>query len=148
MEHFLPNNTDAAFGKASRARKPSALLLHYNYGAAAVKLWGREKQILEELAKESRPPKPVPAPSGPSGGVHTRSLTIDKRKKAVAAAEEAKITGASKGKHRATWDEDDVMLFLWGNSRAARERHLKTSEAKRENLEQWRQCVDSSTGSA
>jgi len=145
FERMLPNNTDAAFGKASRAKKPSALLLHYNYGAAAVKKWGRKIYILEDIAKKSRPRKPVPAPSGPSRGIHNRSLTIKKRGRAVATAEKAKIAGAIKGNRKATWDEDDVMLFLWGNSRAARERHFKTSEEKRVNLEQWRQGVDNST---
>ena len=66
----LPDNSDAAFGKTSRlgAKKPSALLLHYNYGIAAVKLWGRKTHILEDKAKEFRPPKPVPCSStiGPS----------------------------------------------------------------------------------
>ena len=54
----------------------------------------------------------------------------------MAAAEEAK-----KATGKAGWDEDDVMLFFWGNSKAARERYRKTHEAKRENLEQWRQGI-------
>ena len=137
---IISNNADAAFGKASTARKPSALLLHYNYGAAAVKLWGRKTHILQGHSKESHPPKPVPIPLGSPKGIHDRTVATEKRRKAVAAAEAAKKASSSKGPDRkAAWDEDDVMLFFWGNSRAARERHLKTSKAKRENLEQWRQ---------
>jgi len=83
---------------------------------------------------------PNPIPFGPPKQVHDRVLAIEKRRKAKAAAEEAKKANASKGaKPKAAWDEDDVMLFFWGNSRVARERYRKTHEAKRENLEQWRQ---------
>ena len=32
------------------------------------------------------------------------------------------------------WDEDDVMLFLWGNSMAARERQAKEAN----NINKWR----------
>ena len=134
-EDVLPINSDAAFGKTSRARKQSALLLHYNYGAAALKLWGRKTHILEDNAKKSRPPKPVTALSGPSKKAHNRSHAIKKREKAAKAAE------TSKGKRTAAWDEDDMMLFFWGNSRVATERHHKTSKAKKETLEQWRQGV-------
>jgi len=119
------------------ARKPSALLLHYNYGAAAVKMWGQNIHILTRHAKKSRPPKPDPVPFGPPTQIHDRVRAIEKRRKA---AEEAKTAGASKGtKRRAAWDEDDVMLFFWGNSRAATERYHKTREEKRKNLELWRQ---------
>ena len=142
MQRILPNHSDAAFGKNSVARKPSTLLLHYNYGAAAVKLWGCETHILADKAKQSRPRKPVPTPSGLFKNIHDRSVAIKKRAKALPAAKGAKITGTSKGKSAAAWDEDDVMLFLWGNSRAATERYLKKHEAKMESLEQWRQGVD------
>ena len=137
MERWFPYNIIAAFGKASEsgAKKPSALLLHYNYGVAAVKLWGRKTHILEDLAKKSRPLKSVPALFGASKQVHHDNRLT--REKALSAAEEA---GTSKA---AAWDEDDVMLFFWGNSRAATARNLKVCEEKRESLEQWRQCVDS-----
>ena len=137
MHHQLHNNSDAAFGKSSRAKKPSALLLHYNYGAAAVKLWGRKTHILENCAKKFRPKKPTPAPSGPSKKVHDRSRMLKKYKTALAAALKAKKTATSKGQRKAAWDEDDVMLFLRGNSRAASERR----EEKRKNFEKWRQDV-------
>ena len=138
MQSLLPNNSNAAFAQASAASKPAALLLHYNYGAAAVKLLGHNTHILGGHAKKSRPPKPAPIPIGPPKTVHDRSLTIEKRR-IEAEEEEAKKTRADEGgKRKATLDEDDVMLFFWGNSRRARERYLKAREEKRENLEQWR----------
>ena len=85
-------------------------------------------------AKDSRPPKPDSIPFGPPTQIHDRVLVIEERRKA---AEEAKTAGASKGTARtAAWDEDDVMLFFWGNLRVATERHHKMREAERENLEQ------------
>ena len=70
MQQLLPDNADATFGSRIRACLPSDLLLHYNYGAAAVKLWGHGADMIEDLAK--RPPKPDPIPSGPSKEVHNR----------------------------------------------------------------------------
>ena len=64
---------------------------------------------------------------------------LEKRRAALAASlKAAKKSAKSKGKSKADWDEDDVMLFLWGNSRAASEQHLKKSEEKREGFEKWR----------
>lgn len=37
-----------------------------------------------------------------------------------------------------TWDEDDVMLFLWGNTTAAKERRLEKANEDGERIEQWR----------
>ena len=122
MHRQLPNNSNAAFGKSSGARKPSALLLHYNYGAAAVKFWGRKTHILENHAKKCRPKKPILSPSGPSKNVHdTRSKMLKKRKTASAAATKAKkiATSKAKHKHKAAWDEDDV-IFLYGEIRGRR----------------------------
>ncbi|KAI9566243.1 hypothetical protein HD554DRAFT_2118651 [Boletus coccyginus] len=50
----LPSNSDAAFVSHHKP-KPSDLLLHYNYGAAAVKLWGRNHAILGNHAGLPRP---------------------------------------------------------------------------------------------
>lgn len=144
MQQLLPDNADATFGSRIRAGLPSDLLLHYNYGAAAVKLWGRGADMIEDLAK--RPPKPDPIPSGPSKVVHNRKTAISNRKKAQAAAAKAKKqkTSAGEGSKRdATWDEDDIMLFFWGNSRVATNRYIEKCEAKKKNFEQWRQGVES-----
>ena len=51
-------------------QKPSELLLHYNYGAAAVKIWGRNMAVLERLAKPPRLQAPVPAKAGPPRDVY------------------------------------------------------------------------------
>jgi hypothetical protein len=94
--------------------------LHYNYGAAAIKLWGKETQVLQDNAKYPRPPPPEPAEMGPSKTTHNR--TVD-----------------SEG--QALWDEDDVMLFFWGNSKAAKERHCKKLEESTRHMEEWREGV-------
>jgi len=39
------------------------------------------------------------------------------------------------------WDEDDIILFLWGNSPAEIERHHKKQEEITQYMEQWRQAV-------
>jgi hypothetical protein len=62
---IIPNNVDAAFKKRTQAR-PSDLLLHYNYGAAAVKQWGRGTELLHKLTSPPRPSVPAPAPIAPS----------------------------------------------------------------------------------
>jgi hypothetical protein len=51
IEPVVPNNSDAAFKKYTKKPKPSELLLHYNYGAAAVKCWGRGIEALQNRAK-------------------------------------------------------------------------------------------------
>jgi hypothetical protein len=55
-----PNNNDAAFLN-QELPKPEDLLLHYNYGAAAVKQWGRNTSVLNNRPDVPRPPAPVPA---------------------------------------------------------------------------------------
>jgi len=127
---MVPNNADAAFKINTNKPKPSDLLLHYNYGAAAVKRWGRGTEILQ-----NRPNLPRPAPTGPSRTVHDRTVAI--RKRGVA----RNLGGASAGNTagaEAKWDEDDVMLFFWGNSKAATERHVKKVGENTRRIEQWR----------
>jgi hypothetical protein len=43
------------------------------------------------------------------------------------------------------WDEDDVMLFFWGNSKAVRERHAQKKQERTAQLNEWRAAV---TGNA
>ena len=58
--NVIPNNRDATLKRRSREAKPSDLLLHYNYGAAAVKQWGHGIQTFQQLPKArtrlARPP--------------------------------------------------------------------------------------------
>jgi hypothetical protein len=66
---IVPNNIDAVFRENTEKPKPSDLLLHYNYGAAAVKCWGRNTEVLENRAN---PPCPSVPQTGPSGFTHAR----------------------------------------------------------------------------
>jgi len=129
-------------------QKPSELLLDYNYGAAAVKLWGHGTEVLQDLTTPPRPPTSVPPPVGPSKKKSDRNITIKKRKEAKKREDKAKRGKKSRARNaageesdKAVWDEDEVMLFLWGNSRAAQERHVKRSEDKRRDVEQWKRGI-------
>ena len=112
---------DAAFKKATRKPKPSDLLLHYNYGAAAVKCWGRGTDLLRERARPPRPLVPFLVPT------HSMDAAIRNLRAGTGRLVE------SEG--QAEWDEDDVMLFLWGNSPAAKERHLKKVDENNRRME-------------
>jgi len=143
----VPNNGDAAFKKDTKLPKPSDLLLHYNYGAAAVKMWGHGYEVLQNRANLPRPAVPVPAPTGASKKVHDRQVEIRKRDEARvvplagsstvgAGAAESVESGA-----QMRWDEDDVMLFFWGNSKAAKERHENKINENVRRVEQWSEGV-------
>ena len=123
----IQNNIDAAFKKATRKPKPSDLLLHYIYGAAAVKCWGCGTDLLRERARPPRPLVPFPVPT------HSMDAVIRNLRAGTGRLVE------SEG--QAEWDEDDVMLFLWGNSPAAKERHLKKVDENNRRMEQWREGV-------
>lgn len=148
----IPNNVDAAFKTNSRKLKPSDLLLHYNYGAAAVKLWGHGTDLLQNLANPPRPSKPVPPPMGPSKTTHDRTRAIEKRGRPPRTRGGRRRTTAARAgemtemEGQASWDEDDVILFCWGNSPAAKERYLKKAEETTRRMETWRESV--SQGSA
>src|SRR5882762_5542433 len=76
---MTPHNSDAAFRKHTHVSKPSGLLLHYNYGATAIKMWGRGIEVLRKHAKHPRPPPPKPVEMGPSRTTHDRKNAIRKR---------------------------------------------------------------------
>ena len=42
---------------------------------------------------------------------------------------------------QAKWDEDDVMLFLWGNSKAVQDRYHKKNKESTQDVDQWRQGI-------
>lgn len=144
--NMIPNNSDATFKKATRESTPSDLLLHYTYGATAVRRWGRGMETLTKLATPPRPQVPVPAPPGPKRTIHDRAATIAKRSKGQSTGETgagSSTAGAGTGglvesEGQVVWDEDEVMLFFWGNSKAAKERHLKKVGENTQRLEQWR----------
>jgi hypothetical protein len=162
----IPNNNDATF-KDQSLPKPAEILLHYNYGAAAVKHWGKNNAALTERLNLPRLPVPAPAPMGPARGIHNRNITIEKRRmnekrKRDGTQDDEKWSrpsGSPENKTREpeakrqrggddpeshgceTWDEDDIMLFFWGNSRAARERRALEEEERDQNMEKWRSAV-------
>jgi len=146
---MIPNNRDAAFKKRTKKPKPSSLLLHYNYGAAAVKCWGHGTQVLYNLFKPPRPGEPVPAPVGPPRNIHDRKVAIQKREEAQKGGrvQDTDRTGTNEAEvekeEQATWDEDDVMIFFWGNSRAAKERHTWKVQENVQRMEKWRKELPS-----
>jgi len=138
-----PSNVDATFKKYTRKPKPSALLLHYNYGAAAVNRWGHGKEVLKNNANPAHPRTAEKVLLGPSKVVHDRSIAINKRK-ATRGANEAGSTNTATGdqpsemvelRDQTGWDADEIVLFFWGNSPAAMERHRKKEEEKSEYME-------------
>jgi hypothetical protein len=142
---YVPDNIDAAF--KIHHDLPSDLLLHYNYGAAAVKLWGHGVDILQNHPNIPRPTVSAQAPTGSTRTVHDRSITTQKWDAAVHTTEAGAGNVApsdqpgdimDSGDAGAQWDEDDVMLFFWGNTQAAAERHHRRQEEVTLNIEQWR----------
>src|SRR3984957_18085747 len=145
LRTMVPNNMDAAFKINTTRSKPSDLLLHYNYGAAAVKWWGHGTELLRNRATPPRPSTPVPAPVEAPKTTHDRTIAIAKRQKARATSARNAIAGASgepvESEGKVSWDEDDVILFCWGNSQAAIERHRKKVEETTQRMERWRESV-------
>jgi len=171
---MIPHNSDAAFKRDTDVPKPSDLLLHYNYGAAAVKMWGQGTEVLRDNAEPSRPPPPKRVKTGPSRSTHDRTTAIQKRdvarnakrgsgrnatagpSRTARSAQKRDTDGVGSGnavagpgikgivdsEGQAPWDEDDVMLFLWGNSKASKDRHRKKLEESTRHMEQWREGVD------
>ena len=146
---MIPNNSDATFKKATKKAKPSDVLLHYTYGAAAVRRWGRGTKIPMKLATPPRPQVRVPAPAGPKRATHDKDTTVRKRFKGQRTGETgagSSLAGTETGglvesEGQVIWDEDEVMLFFWGNSKAAKQRHLKKVGENTQRLEQWRDSV-------
>jgi hypothetical protein len=144
---MIPDNSDAAFSTQTNLPKPSDLLLHYNYGAAAVKMWGHGIDVLRDNTAAPRPPTPQPVKMELSRSIHDRTMTIKKSKKApnlkrgggrnptagpsrpTRRAHQRDTNGGNAvggpgiedSEDQARWDEDDVMLFLWGNSNASKD---------------------------
>ncbi|KIM46509.1 hypothetical protein M413DRAFT_441595 [Hebeloma cylindrosporum] len=139
----IPNNSDATFKNQSKP-KPSDLLLHYNYGVTAVKCWGRGQNVLREQANPPRPSRPVPASKNKS----IRDTTVQKLERArlaggagAGSSTAGATDGLAESGGRAEWDEDDIVLFLWGNTPAAKERHLKQVGENTRRIEEWREGV-------
>jgi hypothetical protein len=115
---------------------PADLLLHYNYGAAAVKQWGKNTSVLTNRPDIPRPSVPTPAAMGSSNKATSEGQQASgskRRKRGERAAGDLEVQDK--------WDEDDVMLYFWGNSEAALERHAQRKEEDTAYLEAWRVAV-------
>ena len=155
---LYPNNTAAAFKRRTNLPKPSALLLHYNYGAAVVKLWGHRTEVLDQ--RNILRPRVVTnhQPGGPPRHRNNRLIAIRKREghsnpedDSGEAPEVAEVAGggATDVTDNPTvvvrrpmvgyrgWDEDDWMLFFWGNIPAARERYRAADEESSNRISRW-----------
>jgi hypothetical protein len=83
---------DAAFKKGSNLAKPSEVLLHYKYGAAAIKCWSRQTHLFASHTDAPRPPAAVIHKiAGPACTFHDRAETIRKRQQ-----RQADTAGSSK----------------------------------------------------
>ena len=104
-----------------------------------MKHWGRNHAVLDD-----RPglPRPRPAETGAIGDHATTTARLATPR--TEGIQQPADNGGSAGSAAATdsekpgWDEDDVMLFFWGNSRAAMERHAKKEQERKENIDKWR----------
>lgn len=160
VEDWCPIGRNAAFANNSNIPKPSGLLLHYNYGAAAVKWWGQHTDIL----RSDRPPHPIPPPphpprrrrhrrqppapvAGPSTDVpsylkpppttiHDRTISIRKRH-----PDENPTDSDSESMEWESWDEDDWMLFCRLNTKAVHDHLQAAKEGSSSNIRAWAQEV-------
>ena len=141
-------NLDAAFVSHHKP-KPSGLLLHYNYGAAAVQQWGRNHAVLNNRPGVPRPRVTETMATSPTKHLGNRTTTIAKLEAAWGSGSQQQPTGNGGGTSSAAatdseqpaWDADDVMLFFWGNSTAATERHAREERERKEGINKWRAGV-------
>ncbi|KAJ7868369.1 hypothetical protein B0H14DRAFT_316875 [Mycena olivaceomarginata] len=150
----VPNNSDATFRIYTHIPKPSPMLLHYNYGAAAVKWWGHGATShlgISNRPTMPRPSLPVPAATGPMrtrrtgaqlDSVHPETRDAEYRRVWVWAQGQR---GAQEGE---VMDPDEIVMFFWSQNSAAVERRKREAEdRKREEEErasrmaQWRESM-------
>jgi hypothetical protein len=83
---------------------------------------------------------------GPTKSVGDRTTTMAKLATANARGIQRQPAGNGGGTGSAAateseqpvWDEDDVMLFFWGNSTPSMERHAKKEQERKESINKWR----------
>jgi hypothetical protein len=138
---FPPQNSDATFKKGSKKPKPSELILHYNYAAAAVTQWGVSVQALSKVMRPNlpRPTTPVPAPMQPARTVHDHSIAITKieRMREGQASSSAADAEVLEEEEDAPIEADEVVLFFWGNTKVATERRRQATDDQARRMEQW-----------
>ncbi len=156
---------DAAFKRDTGLSKPSSLLLHYNDGAVAVRLWGQHaSHFLTDAFRKNipRPSRTVdhqsstrPTSRHERGDViakrdHHRDATSGSRGAGNSAADANMSTQdrqkvqASAGNHAVMpingssgWDEHDWMILFWSNTKAALERRHAIEEEFPSRINKW-----------
>ncbi|KAJ7689119.1 hypothetical protein B0H17DRAFT_1067041 [Mycena rosella] len=145
LQSIFTNNKDAAFKKHVRkSTLPSPLLLHYNYGVAALKWWGNGPEYL--ITARMRPAPPIVAPLGPSRNKDDRSITTK--------LEEARTLGGLQGgagagsskeiediDERRDADAERLVLEFYANTPTARRRRAQEKAEKQDRMTQWQSGV-------
>jgi hypothetical protein len=141
----IPANSDAAFVKNTGLMRPSGLLLHYNYGAAVVKHWGKNISILTTRPNIPRPPKPAEPARRPPFKQNDRNTTINK----LDASREGGnnnlglrgggVGGA--GDTNEALDADDIIMLLWSSNPRTVQRRIAEEKCKDDAIDQWRLAV-------
>lgn len=148
----VPNNSDATFRKYTHIPKPSPLLLHYNYGAAAVKWWGHGANSHLGILNRPTMPRPnVPVPSA-MGPIRTErsgaqlETSIQKRTMGNVGGSGSGHKDREAAQEGEVMDPDDIVMFFWSRNPAAVERRKREAEdRKREEeehayrMERWRE---------
>ncbi|KAF9513975.1 hypothetical protein BS47DRAFT_1343641 [Hydnum rufescens UP504] len=144
--HTVPSNLDAAFKTQSQQPPPSALLLHYIYGAAAAIQWGHGSEVLKTHQHPARPKAPEPAPMGPERSNHNRGIAIEKRKAAQnqnqhhaskPTSDKEQTDGLTERQRRV----EDLVYRLWLNAPDAKEYRRKEKEEKDNHVDRWRRGI-------
>jgi hypothetical protein len=136
--NLFPNNNDATF-MDQELDKPADVLLHYNYGAAAVKKWGKNTSVLTDRPDIPRPS--IRVEDDRNTAVQRRVAAMSQGGQCAGSERNGSEEAAGDLAEQEAWDEDDVMLFFWGNSKAAMERHAQKMQERTEYLEEWRAGV-------
>ena len=163
----IPDNNDAVF-KNHELPKPNDLILHYNYGAAATKHWGRNTEgVLDHLdcLRPAVPPTPTFTPSNravtiaklEAGRTPKRKRDLDdeeKRggpsgtnneygtKRQRAGEEDIGAEAMSEAKSQRKFNEDDVLAWFWTNTPIALERRAREEEERAREEEERREFLE------
>ena len=137
----IKDHSDATFAHGTlRTNMPADLLLHYTYGAAAAKRWGRNLDVLMRREGIQRPPPPEPRVMRPPRSNHDRTETIMQDR--VEGNDNDRGVEEDVGPvHSSSWDGDEIVLFFWASSQVSRERRARKEQERREYMEQWRSGV-------
>lgn len=107
--NLFPNNNDATFMN-QELDKPADVVLHYNYGAAAVKKWGKNTSVLADRPDIPRPS--IRVEDDCSTAVQRRVAAMSQRGQCAGSERNGSEEAAGDLEEQDRWDEDDVMLFF------------------------------------